>query len=92
MNFSYDIFICIWKNEVYSDYWSSNSDKQKHLYFQGHVGSSMYISVISGPIQLNGKYDSMVKLGVIAFSEYYHLVNFLKGINTIPLKYLIHLH
>ena len=25
-------------------------------------------------------------------SEYYHSVNFLNGINTMPLKYLIHLH
>ena len=28
----------------------TNSDKQKHLYFQGYFGSWMYISVISGPL------------------------------------------
>ena len=71
----------------------TNSDKQKYLYFQGHFGSWMYVSVISGSLSnLTVSHDSMVKLDVIVFSEYYHSVNFLKGINTIPLKYLIHLH
>ena len=92
MKFHFDFFFQ--KNLLHQKFRPEISDRVIHYcrFRLNRAFCDTLVTKMGATVKSIESFGGIVKGDMNVFSEYYHSVNFLNGINTMPLKYLIHLH